>query len=111
VTPAWPPWSDGDKECLEKVQKRAVRMVSRLAPGSYMDRLKELGLLTLDERRHRLDMIQAYKFLREVDKIKKGILVFMASKRKTRQAADPWNIKSQTARFDVRKNLIQTVLR
>jgi hypothetical protein len=25
---AWSPWSDADKECLEKVPKRAVRMVS-----------------------------------------------------------------------------------
>jgi hypothetical protein len=34
---------------MYKVQKRAIGMVSGLAPGSYKDKLKELGLATLEE--------------------------------------------------------------
>ena len=30
AAPAWSPWTQGDKETLEKVQRRAVRMVSGL---------------------------------------------------------------------------------
>ena len=30
-TPAWAPWTEGDKYVLEKVQKKAVGMVSGLA--------------------------------------------------------------------------------
>jgi ribonuclease P/MRP protein subunit RPP40 len=45
--PAWSPWLDGDKDCLERVQKRAVGMISGLAGRTYEDRLKELGIVTL----------------------------------------------------------------
>ena len=27
---AWSPWTEADKECLEKVQRRAVKMISGL---------------------------------------------------------------------------------
>jgi hypothetical protein len=43
------------KEVLEKVQKWAVKMVSGLKGSTYIERLKEVGLLTLEERRHQAD--------------------------------------------------------
>ncbi len=48
--PAWSPWQEGDKEVLEKVQKRAVKIISGLEGKTYEERLKEVGLLTLEER-------------------------------------------------------------
>jgi hypothetical protein len=36
-------------------------MVSGLRSNVYEDRLKELGLTTLEERRHQADMLQMYK--------------------------------------------------
>ena len=50
---AWSPWTEGDKKVLEQVQQRAVRMISNLASRNYEDRLKEVGLTTLVERRSR----------------------------------------------------------
>ncbi len=58
AVPAWSPWQEGDKEVLEKVQKRAVKMISGLEGKTYEERLKEVGLLTLEERRHQADMVQ-----------------------------------------------------
>ena len=55
-TQAWAPWTVADSTALEKVQKKAVGMVSGLISHSYEDRLKELGLQTLEERRHQADM-------------------------------------------------------
>ena len=43
---AWSPWTLGDKEVLEAVQRRAVRMVSNLTGKSYQERLEELGIST-----------------------------------------------------------------
>ncbi len=43
-------------DLLEKVQQRAVTMVSGLKSGEYSERLSELGLTTLEERRHQADM-------------------------------------------------------
>ena len=54
--PAWSPWQEGDKECLEPVQKKAVEMVSGLVARDYEEQLHELGMTTLEERRHQTDM-------------------------------------------------------
>ena len=55
--PAWCPWSVGDKETIEKVQKRAVSMVSGLTGLSYSEKLIELNLQSLENRRLRYDLI------------------------------------------------------
>ncbi len=60
---AWLLWTETDKECLERLQKRPVRIVSGLKAETYEDRLLELGLTMLEERRQRLDMQQTYRIL------------------------------------------------
>ncbi len=65
---AWSPWLVADKELLEKIQRRAVNMVSGLKAGTYEEKLKEL-----EERRHQADMshmTQVYKILMEKDMVK-----------------------------------------
>ena len=49
---AWNPWLVGDIELLEKVQRRAVSFVQGLKSKEYEGRLKEVCLLSLEERRH-----------------------------------------------------------
>ncbi len=66
ASPAWSPWQEGDKECLEKVQRRAVGMIASLKSRDYSERLKELGLTTMEERRHQPDMVQVYKIVNGV---------------------------------------------
>ena len=67
---AWCPWTIGDKDTLEKVQRRAVRMVTTLPHNmSYEDKLKLLGLTTLVERRERGDMIQMFRSLAGHDSV------------------------------------------
>ena len=46
-----------DKDILENVQRRAVRMVSGLKSAEYKERLKELDITTLEEKRHQADML------------------------------------------------------
>jgi hypothetical protein len=43
------PWLEADKEVLEKVQRRAVNMISGLKARTYAEKLRELGLTTLEE--------------------------------------------------------------
>jgi ribonuclease P/MRP protein subunit RPP40 len=57
------PWSEADKECLEKAPKRAVRMVYGVQAKDYEGRLMELVHLTLEKRRHQLDMQQVHRIL------------------------------------------------
>ena len=68
---SWNPWTIGDKNLLEKVQERAIRMVSGLEGRTYEERLLELGLTTLEQRRERGDMIEVYKILTGKEDVKK----------------------------------------
>ncbi len=70
AVPARSPWQEGDKEVLEKVQKRAVKMISGLEGQTYEERLKEVGFLSLEERRHQADMVQTYKIVTGKDMVK-----------------------------------------
>ena len=56
---AWSPWTQGDRETIEKVQRRAVRMVSGLKAVSYEEKLDELNMLSLEGRRTLYDMVQS----------------------------------------------------
>ena len=53
---AWSSWLEKDKETLDAEQKRAARAVSGLRANDYESRLKELGWMTLAERRQCADM-------------------------------------------------------
>ncbi|PIK41877.1 hypothetical protein BSL78_21274 [Apostichopus japonicus] len=55
---AWNPYFAKDKEVLEKVQRRATRMISSLKRVPYYRRLQLLNLTTLELGRLRGDLIQ-----------------------------------------------------
>ena len=60
---AWNPYLKKDIECLEKIQHRATKLVPELRNLEYRDRLRELNLYTLEQRRERGDLIEVYKII------------------------------------------------
>ena len=116
---AWSPWTEGDKETLEKVQRRMVRMVSDKRGSTYEERLDNIGLTTLAERRERGDAIETYKTLKGVNNVEKsGWFNFrdaakMKSTRSTVSVSDDGQIQRadvlfmETVRLDSRKNFFR----
>src|SRR6218665_2203891 len=60
---AWSPYLKQDMKNWEKVQRRATKMIQGYKYLSYEERLIRCGLTTLEKRRSRGDLIEAYKII------------------------------------------------
>ena len=65
----WTPNLEKDISRLERVQARATKLIPNLRNKSYSERIKELGLMTLQKRRERIDLIQTYKIIHQIDNV------------------------------------------
>ena len=102
-----PPLNYVHDDLLEDVQKRVVRITAGLKPGTYQDKLKELGLPSLDERRRRGDMIQTWKILHQHDDVCEQIWftrLNTASTVSTRLNSFIFNLEMKRTNLNIRKN-------
>jgi len=65
----WSPYRVKDIQCLENVQRRATKLVTKIRKLSYEERLKALRLTTLEQRRKRGDLIEVYKLMTGKEKV------------------------------------------
>ena len=103
---AWSPWTAIDKDTLEKIQIRAVRLVTGLKGQSYEERLAELDMFSLEERRHQADMIQVFKIVNGHDHVD-GTQWFRhvsGELHLTRAAGDSLNLVQSRSRLDLRRH-------
>src|SRR6218665_2359050 len=81
----WSPYLKQDVEKLEKVQRRATKMIQGYKDLSYEERLIRCGLTTLEKRRSRGDLIEAYKIITEKESIQWERFFELAPSRGTRR--------------------------
>ena len=65
----WHPAFKRQRKNLEKVQRRATKIVSEFRDMSYEERLKALNLPSIKYRQLRGDLIQTYKIIHNIDNV------------------------------------------
>ena len=65
----WNPHLAKDIILLQRVQKRATKMISSLKNQRYEQRLRMLNLTTLETRRIRADILQTFKIVKGYEKL------------------------------------------
>ncbi|GAB0183611.1 hypothetical protein GRJ2_000826400 [Grus japonensis] len=88
----WGPQYRRDMDLLERVQRRATKLIRGLEHLSCEDRLRELGLFSLEKRKLRGDLIAAYQYLKGAYRKAGEGLVTRA-----------WSDRTRRFRLDIRK--------
>ena len=65
----WSPYLKRQSQTVEKVQRRATKLLKECKNLSYSERLQYLNLHSLKGRRLRGDLIQAYKIINGIDNV------------------------------------------
>ena len=86
---------------LEKIQRRATKLIPGLRDLSFEERLKECGLTTLETRRLRGDQIEVFKILKGYENIDSNIFFKIKENKITR--GHNFTLVKKQSRLDVRK--------
>ena len=98
---AWSPYLRKDIDMLEKIQRRATKLIPGLRDLRYEERLKECGLTTLETRRLRGDQIEVFKILNGYKNIDSNIFFEIKESKITR--GHNYTLVKKQSRLDVRK--------
>ena len=96
----WNPYQKQDIEKIEKIQRRATKMIRGMRKLTYGERLRRCKLMTLEERRRRYDLIETFKIMKGIYKIDKTQL-FEVNNDSTR--GHGMKIRKKYSRLNLRK--------
>jgi len=98
----WHPRFKCDAQAVEKVQRRATKLVPSIKDLSYEDRLQHLKLPSLQHRRLRGDLIQVFKIFKGLDRVDPDI--FFSRPRTDTTRGHEYKLFKKHCKLDVRRN-------
>ena len=98
---AWNLYLRKHVDMLEKIQRRATKLIPGLRDLTYEERLNECGLTTLERRRLRGDQIEVFKILNGYENIDSNI--FFEIKESKISRGHNYTLVKKQSRLDVRK--------
>ena len=97
----WRPYKQTQINMIEKVQRRATKMIKGLSQTSYEERLQKCQLLSLEMRRLRADLIQTFKIMNNIDDL--PIEELFSSSKNTKTRGHRFKLFKRHCRLDIRK--------
>jgi len=98
---AWRPYKQKDIDRIERVQRRATKMIRGLESDSYNQRLIKTGLISLEMRRLRADLIEVFKIMKGMEDIPQEMFFQTSTLKKTR--GHSMKLQKRNHRLDCRK--------
>ena len=98
---AWCPYLRKDRAMIERIQRRATKLIEGLRNMSYSERLPHTGLISMKKRRVRGDLMQVFKMLLIKDRVDLNNFFQMQSSNRTR--GHNCRIVKQRSHLDIRQ--------
>ena len=98
---AWRPHLKKDIHKLERVQRRATKLIPELRILSYEDRVQQCKLTTLETRRVRGDQIEVFKITHGIEGLDSGMFFKYMTDNGTR--GHRWALAKERCKLDIRK--------
>ena len=99
---SWCPYLRKDIDVLERVQRKATKLIEGLRNKPYSEILIHTGLISLEKCRIRGDLIQVFKMLKGEDKI--DFSTFFKLQDSDRTRGHSYKLFKQKSHLDLRKN-------
>ena len=98
---AWRPHLKKDIDKLERVQRRATKLIPELRILSYEDRVQQCKFTTLETRRVRGDQIEVFKITHGIEGLDSGMFFKYRTDNGTR--GHRWALAKERCKLDIRK--------